>query len=426
MPLWSLLKQNPGHAAAFSYRALLQSRYELVMKGVTLDGWRAREYTAEGAVCLLALGHCGVAAEAALQIRDALPFVAEGAAKALAENLRRLSRLLSPGEERAIACALKAGGVLRGPLRRGGLAAPERLGPPVEITSASPGEVEGAGPDAYEATLEEAVDGGCAEMAEWILSRHLVGSDWAATVLFLRAVRARRPAISRRVLAAARRAGAEPPPEALAELEELEGELRWRGPREAWVAATIRAPAAPGARPSSSQPGAGPRAAELETPSRGERMTTERRSKKKEKGPGAVPLGERPALQAAVESFVEANSNFESTAVEEALLKELAEATALQAVFETALRHRAFDMRTALLWALFLEHAPSLAEEEGDPPFAAAFDAGAALRQIGEVYDRGLSEAVATHFGEEEEDDSDSGSEAGGSEAGGSETDPGV
>lgn len=147
-------------------------------------------------------------------------------------------------------------------------------------------------------------------------------------------------------------------------------------------------------------------------------MTSERRGKKKGGG-DEIPLKERPALQAAVTSFVEANSNFESTAAEEAILKELADAAALQAVFETALRHRAFDMRTALLWALFLEHAPALAAEDGDPPYAAPFDAAAALQMIGTVYDRGLADAVAAHFEEEDSDDeSDEGS------ASGQETEP--
>lgn len=242
-PIGSLLRINPGHAAAFSWRAILQARYELAMKGISLDGWRPATLTPEGVLCMLSLEHCGVVHEGAWRVRDALPFLTEDEAERVSTALRRMSYTLSPGEEKAMACALKAGDVLRGPFRRRLPGAPARFGPPVRMVGGIP-EPAATGPewgtDAHEEVLEEAVAGGCSEMVGWILRGDQVRWGWVANEVLSRAVVTRDPAMARQILAAALEAGEEPRPEVLARLFELEEELRWQG-RAAWVEAVVRA-----------------------------------------------------------------------------------------------------------------------------------------------------------------------------------------
>lgn len=127
------------------------------------------------------------------------------------------------------------------------------------------------------------------------------------------------------------------------------------------------------------------------------------------KASAASPLREHEELSLAVEGFIRANTNFESSIPVNTALEILNAQTSLQDVFTTVLQRQLLNLDGALRWALFLSLAPARAEEEGDQPFspAAPFSATAALALIASVYDMGVAEVVSAHF----EYDSDSDSE---------------
>ena len=121
----------------------------------------------------------------------------------------------------------------------------------------------------------------------------------------------------------------------------------------------------------------------------------------------------RPALSGhevlfgAVEGFLSANCNFESSVPVKAALEELGKSTTLEEAFMTPLQRQLFGMDSALRWVLFLTVAPGRAEKEGDAAFAAGnFSPQGALTLVSQVYDIGVQEAVWDHFeGDEDEDD---------------------
>ena len=116
-----------------------------------------------------------------------------------------------------------------------------------------------------------------------------------------------------------------------------------------------------------------------------------------------TPSDTMHAYQAAISSFLHATGNFESTLV----LDELD--AALDAAFEAGasmasipLKHKLLNMAGAINWAFFLSTSASEA-----PETANEFSADEAFATIGEVYDRGVEEAVWAHFEADEEDDED-------------------
>lgn len=118
----------------------------------------------------------------------------------------------------------------------------------------------------------------------------------------------------------------------------------------------------------------------------------------------AATVGDRPALAAAIESFIDDNTVFESTVPVEEALVAIRAAKSLTEAFRAPLQSQLFDMRGALLWTLFMSTAPALGAEEGDAPFEEgdAFVAAEALALVATVYDRGVDAAVGAHFDDEE------------------------
>jgi hypothetical protein len=120
---------------------------------------------------------------------------------------------------------------------------------------------------------------------------------------------------------------------------------------------------------------------------------------------GPICLKDCEGFLPAVESFVRANSAFESSLPVDSAVADLMPCTTLDQVFEAPLRRQLFTIDAALRWVLFLSlAAPSGEDDEGaDARFSAdtPFSALAALRLIGEVYDLGADEIVWSHFGGE-------------------------
>lgn len=126
---------------------------------------------------------------------------------------------------------------------------------------------------------------------------------------------------------------------------------------------------------------------------------------------GPAKLGDCPVLSGAVDAFIRANANFESSAAVTAAIDEMLALEDLQGVFEAPIRHKLLAMDAALCWALFLSSAPKHATSEGDPKLA-KFSEKKALALIAAVYDVGMDSAVWEHFdadSEDEEDDDDEG-----------------
>ena len=119
------------------------------------------------------------------------------------------------------------------------------------------------------------------------------------------------------------------------------------------------------------------------------------------------PLVDHEELFHAVEGFIRANTNFESSVPVNTAIEMIANCTSLQDLFTLVLQRQLLNMDGALHWALFLSLAPARAEEAGDRCFSAAapFSATAALALIASVYDLGVQEVVAEHFEYDSESD---------------------
>jgi hypothetical protein len=125
--------------------------------------------------------------------------------------------------------------------------------------------------------------------------------------------------------------------------------------------------------------------------------------------PAPSALLEYEALFHAIDGFIRANTNFESSIPTNEAIDAIGRCTDLKSVFSTPLQRQLFSMDTALRWVLFLSVAPERAVTEGDEPFdpAESFSAQEALALISNVYDIGVQETVWDHFevDEDEEDD---------------------
>ncbi|MFA6166483.1 MAG: hypothetical protein WC700_07710 [Gemmatimonadaceae bacterium] len=121
-----------------------------------------------------------------------------------------------------------------------------------------------------------------------------------------------------------------------------------------------------------------------------------------------APLAAYESLSAAVESFVQSNTNFESSTMLKPVVDDLKACTDLNQLFILPLRQRIFSFSSALVWVVFLKNMPCAVEDEA-PPFSAAveFSADKALETIASVYDLGMQEAVWDHFEDSDDEDSD-------------------
>ena len=121
-------------------------------------------------------------------------------------------------------------------------------------------------------------------------------------------------------------------------------------------------------------------------------------------------LADHDSLYHAIEGFVRANCNFESSVPINTAVEELGRCAGLQDAFAIPLQRQLFNMDAALRWVLFLAVAPQRAEEEGDAPCApGSFSCEGALGLISQVYDMGTQDSIWDHFesDDEEEDDED-------------------
>ena len=116
-------------------------------------------------------------------------------------------------------------------------------------------------------------------------------------------------------------------------------------------------------------------------------------------------LKDRPNLFNAIDSFIRANTNFESSVPVNAVIDDMDKCTRLQEIFQSPLQRQLFNMDAALRWALFMRCAPKRALEEGDPAYTDRFDVEAAIDLIAQVYDIGVQEHVWEHFEIDSDDD---------------------
>jgi hypothetical protein len=130
-------------------------------------------------------------------------------------------------------------------------------------------------------------------------------------------------------------------------------------------------------------------------------------------------------LLCAMDSFIRANGNFESSMVINAAIAELEQCVSIQQCFSIPLQHKLFNMDSALKWVLFLVTVPEKIVEQfaEDEEFSilkdefnefSNFSALDSLKLIASVYDIGLQENVLSHLeDDEDEDDEDEDSEDG-------------
>ena len=110
----------------------------------------------------------------------------------------------------------------------------------------------------------------------------------------------------------------------------------------------------------------------------------------------------------AIDGFIRANCNFESSVPVNAAITEIGTSASLQDAFMIPLQRQLFNLDSALRWVLFLTIAPERAEKEGDAPFApGSFSCQEALALVSQVYDIGVQESVWEHFEDDDDEDDD-------------------
>lgn len=117
------------------------------------------------------------------------------------------------------------------------------------------------------------------------------------------------------------------------------------------------------------------------------------------------------ALFHAIDGFVRANCNFESSIPVNAAIEDMIKLTNLQEIFAIPLQRQLFNFDTAVKWVFFLSVVPEKAQEEGDEMIAqlGEFSSKEAFNLIAQVYDIGTQENIWVHFDydEDEEDEED-------------------
>lgn len=122
-----------------------------------------------------------------------------------------------------------------------------------------------------------------------------------------------------------------------------------------------------------------------------------------------------PRFLEAAEKFVADNSGFESSAVGEAVRRDLARAPSLHAAALVPLRHKVFGFETSLKWAFFVHTAAGRffgvdAEEEVPASFRdstrwPAFEPGRFFGEMVAIYDLAVDAAVWDHCASDSEDE---------------------
>lgn len=124
-------------------------------------------------------------------------------------------------------------------------------------------------------------------------------------------------------------------------------------------------------------------------------------------------------LLLAMDSFIRANGNFESSIVINTAVEELEKCESLQQCFAIPLQHKLFNIDSALKWVLFINIVPEKiieqnSEDEEFTPlledfntFTSDFSANDSLKLIASVYDLGVQDIVLSHLEDDSDDESD-------------------
>lgn len=176
----------------------------------------------------------------------------------------------------------------------------------------------------------------------------------------------------------------------------------------------------------STTPTQGERRGEAQRPSTSDPASDPASDKRKSKGAAAAPAPDEapPAARTqpnalatpdayeslfhAIDGFIRANCNFESSVPVNAAITEIGTSESLQDAFMIPLQRQLFNLDAALRWVLFLTIAPERAEKEGDAPFApGSFSCQEALTLVSQVYDIGVQESIWEHFEEDDDEEDD-------------------
>jgi hypothetical protein len=113
------------------------------------------------------------------------------------------------------------------------------------------------------------------------------------------------------------------------------------------------------------------------------------------------------ALFHAIDGFVRANCNFESSIPVNAAIDDMVKLNNLQEIFAIPLQRQLFNFDTAVKWVFFLSVVPTRAQEEGDEMIAnlGEFSSKEAFNLIAQVYDIGTQENIWVHFDYDDEED---------------------
>ena len=132
---------------------------------------------------------------------------------------------------------------------------------------------------------------------------------------------------------------------------------------------------------------------------------------------GPLTLAACPRFVEAADKFVADNSSFESSAVGEAVRRDLEKAASLHAAALVPLRHKVFGFDSALKWSFFLHTAAGrfFGEDAGeelpatfrDPALWPPFEPGKFYGEMAAIYDLAVEAAVWDHCASDSEEDDD-------------------
>jgi len=110
------------------------------------------------------------------------------------------------------------------------------------------------------------------------------------------------------------------------------------------------------------------------------------------------PLAHHPRALNAVRHFLNANLNFENSAVLDLVVEEIGKASTLDAAFYTPLRHKILDYVGALKWAHFLHVGIlSVCKNDGRLCGPSSWNICAALTNVAEVYNLAVQDHIWEH-----------------------------
>ena len=127
-------------------------------------------------------------------------------------------------------------------------------------------------------------------------------------------------------------------------------------------------------------------------------------------------LKDCPLLFSLVESFIEKECNFKSSAKLKSIMEKIGERTTIDEVFTTPIEYYALQFDKSIMWAFFLSKVVTSEMGDEDKAFleACPFNVEQAFGIISDVYDVGVSEFYEQYAGEDDDDEGDDEDEDGG------------